>query len=124
MVARAEGRSLDDEERDAVEAALQYFRTGGQRHTADEEESFFPRLRKLDATFFAEIDGLGHDHHEASDLHGSVKRLNSTWIDSTGIGFPETQQMLSQTARLKQLYSDLSRSRKPSFSLGQSRCAG
>ena len=85
---------------------LQYFRTGGQRHTADEEESLFPRLRKSDAKSFEEIDRLEDDHHEANDLHGSVERLYSTWIESGGLGLEEAQQLLSQTARLKQLYSD------------------
>ncbi len=84
----------------------QYFRTGGQRHTADEEESLFPRLRKSDAKSFEEIDRLEDDHHEANDLHGSVERLYSDWIESGGLGLEETQQLLSQTARLKQLYSD------------------
>ena len=37
VVDRAQGRTLTGEERAAVQAALQYFRTGGQRHTADEE---------------------------------------------------------------------------------------
>ena len=45
VVERAHGRSLDAEESAAVQAALHYFRTGGLRHTADEEESLFPRLR-------------------------------------------------------------------------------
>ena len=85
---------------------LQYFRTGGQRHTADEEESLFPRLRKSNAKSFEEIDRLEEDHHEANDLHGSVERLYSAWIESGGLGLEETQQLLSQTARLKQLYSD------------------
>src|ERR1017187_1715161 len=42
---RAAGRGLTDEETAGVQAALRYFREGGQRHTADEEESLFPRLR-------------------------------------------------------------------------------
>ena len=33
VVDRAQDRNLTDEERDAVKAALEYFRTGGQRHT-------------------------------------------------------------------------------------------
>ncbi len=105
-VNRAQGRSLTDEERNAVQAALQYFRTGGQRHTADEEESLFPRLRKSDAKAFEEIDRLEHDHREANDLHGSVERLYSIWIESGGLGSTETQELLSETARLKKLYSD------------------
>ena len=77
----------------------QYFRTGGQRHTADEEESLFPRLRKSNAKSFEEIDRLEDDHHEANDLHGSVERLYSAWIESGGLGLEETRQLLSQTAR-------------------------
>ena len=106
VVDRAQGRSLSDEERNAIKAALQYFRTGGQRHTADEEESLFPRLRKSNAKSFEEIDRLEDDHHEASNLHGTVEQLYSTWIESGGLGLEETQQLLSQAARLKQLYSD------------------
>src|ERR1700694_3954481 len=83
---RAQCRSLATEERDAVKAALQYFRTGGQRHTADEEESLFPRLRKSDATSFAEIDRLEDDHREANDLHSSVERLYTSWTESASLG--------------------------------------
>ena len=106
VVDRAQGRNLTDEERNAVKAALEYFRTGGQRHTADEEESLFPRLRKSNAKSFEEIDRLEDEHQEANDLHGSVERLYSAWIESGGLGLEEAQQLRSQTARLKQLYSD------------------
>ena len=106
VVHRAQDRSLTEEERGAVQAALQYFRTGGQRHTADEEDSLFPRLRKSAAESFEELDRLEGDHREANDLHGSVERLYSTWIASGGLGSQETRQLLSQTARLQQLYSD------------------
>ena len=105
VVDRARGRSLSDEERDAVKAALDYFRTGGQRHTADEEESLFPRLRKADAKSFGEIDRLEDDHHDANELHGSIEHLYSVWIESGCLGMEETL-LFSQTARLKQLYSD------------------
>jgi hemerythrin-like domain-containing protein len=106
VVDRAQGRSLTKEEREAVKAALQYFRTGGQRHTADEEESLFPRLRKSDAKVFEEIDRLETDHHEANDLHGSVERLYSAWIDSGELGAEDTQRLRAETERLKRLYSD------------------
>jgi hemerythrin-like domain-containing protein len=106
VVDRAWDRSLTNEERVAVQAALQYFRTGGQRHTADEEESLFPRLRKSAAKAFEEIDRLEIDHQEATDLHGSVERLYSHWIESGELGSEEAKQLLSETERLKQLYSD------------------
>jgi hemerythrin-like domain-containing protein len=106
VVGRARGASLTSEERVAVQAALQYFRTGGQRHTTDEEESLFPRLRKAAAGSLEEIDRLEDDHREANDLHRSVELLYSTWIQSGSLGPEETIQLLSETARLKQLYSD------------------
>jgi hemerythrin-like domain-containing protein len=105
VVERAQGKSLSEEERDAVQAALQYFRTGGQRHTADEEESLFPRLRRSAPNFFTEIDSLEHDHIEANNLHGSVERLYLVWIDSGTLSPEDTRQLLSETARLKQIYS-------------------
>ncbi len=106
VVNRAQGRGLTGEERGAIGAALQYFRTGGQRHTVDEEESLFPRLRKSAVESFKEIDRLENDHHEASGLHESVERLYSAWIETGGLGSEETLQLLSETARLKQLYAE------------------
>lgn len=106
VVDRAKGRNLTDEERVAIQAALQYFRTGGKRHTADEEESLFPRLRKSDANARDEIDHLENDHREADKLHASVERLYSIWME-VGIPGPEdTRQLLSDTSRLKQLYAN------------------
>lgn len=105
VVDRAQGRCLTGKERDAVRAALQYFRTGVLRHTADKEESLFPRLRKSDAKSCEEIGRLEGDHREASDLHGSVDRFDSDEIDSGRLESEETRRLLSETARLKQLYS-------------------
>ena len=101
VVDRAQGRILTDEESDAVKVALQYFRTGGQRHTADEEESLFPRLRKSDAKSFEEIDRLEDDHHEANDLHCSVERLYAVWIESGSLG-PEDLRPLAFPNRAPQ----------------------
>lgn len=106
VVERAQGRALSGEESVAVKAALQYFRTGGQRHTADEEESLFPRLRKCDAKAFEEIDRLESDHREANNLHGSVERHYTVWMESGGLGAQDTERLLSETSRLKQLYSE------------------
>jgi hemerythrin-like domain-containing protein len=108
MVAeRALARSLTGEERSAIQAALQYFRVGGERHTADEEESLFPRLRgesgggRLEA-----IDRLQCDHQLAADLHESVDWLYTAWISKGILGADEQERLLSQTRRLKRLYEE------------------
>lgn len=106
VVGRAHGRSLTSEERDAVQAALHYFRTGGQRHTADEEESLFPRLRESDANSLKEIDRLENDHREANDLHASVERLYLAWTACGELPPRDALQLQTETQRLKELYSN------------------
>jgi hemerythrin-like domain-containing protein len=106
VVDRALGRILNDEEKCAVQTALQYFHTGGQRHTADEEESLFPRLREWDAGFVAEIERLEGDHREANDLHGSVERLYTAWIASGDLTAIDGLEIKAKTDRLRKLYSD------------------
>ncbi|MGB6829012.1 MAG: hemerythrin domain-containing protein [Terracidiphilus sp.] len=99
VVDRAQGRRLTEEERDAVKATLQYFQTGGRRHTADEEESLLPRLRKSDAKSFEQIDRLEDDHHEANELHCSVERLYTVWIESGSLGTEDARLLHSHDRR-------------------------
>lgn len=104
---RAQGRALTNEETVAVKSALQYFRVGGQRHTADEEESLFPRLRAESAAkHFEELGGLESDHRHANDLHEAVDTLYSAWI-AHGLLKPENERQLrSATEQLKHLYEE------------------
>lgn len=102
---RAQGRGVTDEEREAVEAALQYFRHGGQRHTADEEESLFPRMRAAEDVSLDDIDRLESDHREANDLHASVERLFMIWMKTGSLAREEAAHLQKQTERLNCLYS-------------------
>jgi len=104
---RAHTRTLTGEERSAVQAALQYFHVGGERHTADEEESLFPRLRGDSAAGNLEaIDRLQHDHQHAADLHESVDWLYTAWISVGMLESDEQQRLVSETRHLKQLYGE------------------
>ena len=99
---RAHGRTLSEEETAAVEAALNYFRVGGQRHTADEEESLFPRL--IAAGGFSELDRLEHDHTEANQMHTEVEALYRSWISDAPLDEGESLRLLSATGLLRDLY--------------------
>lgn len=102
---RTEG-ALRPEERNAVETALLYFRTGGQRHTQDEEESLFPRLQKsVSATDLEAIGGLEKEHGEADALHASVDRLFSSWIAAGSLSPEDHASLRAATDRLKELYA-------------------
>jgi hemerythrin-like domain-containing protein len=106
VVERAPGRPLTEEEAAAVKAALNYFRVGGQRHTADEEESLFPRMRaeQSTATALKEIEALEHDHREADDLHAAVDNLYTLWLRGASLAPEDEQRLRTATERLKHLY--------------------
>ncbi len=104
---RASGRALAGEESAAVRAALEYFRVGGQRHNADEEQSLFPRLRAAAGqNVLGEIDGLESYHRDANQVHAAVEKLFERWMDNGALAEQEHQQLVSMTQRLKNQYAE------------------
>ena len=101
---RAHCRKLADGEKAAVEDALRYFRTGGRRHTADEEESLFPRLRAEGACGLEELNGLESDHDQADEMHAAVDALYTNWIAAGILAAQDEERLSSSTRRLKLLY--------------------
>jgi hemerythrin-like domain-containing protein len=75
---------LSEEGRRALEASLDYFAHAAPRHTADEEESLFPRMRRShDAetcAVMAELDRLEADHRRADERHAQVDQLGRKWL--------------------------------------------
>ncbi len=45
VATQAEGAALNPEQRGALEISLRYFKLAAPKHTLDEEDSLFPRLR-------------------------------------------------------------------------------
>lgn len=68
----------------ALESALRYFSQAAPKHTADEEESLFPRLRGREdpdlRSALSELDQLERDHEEVSELHREVERLSVQYL--------------------------------------------
>jgi hemerythrin-like domain-containing protein len=103
---RAHARSLTDEEAAAIRSALSYFREGGRRHTADEEESLFPRMRALGPPGTLDpLDHLEDDHREADTLHDEVDRLYTEWLSAGALHPSHQQSLLQKTQRLRALYA-------------------
>jgi hemerythrin-like domain-containing protein len=103
---RREEGPLTEEEISAVEAALHYFAEGGQLHNQDEEDSLFPRLRKVEAGDLEITHRLEDDHAEAEELHGRAADLFSAWISAGTIDSEDRQLLLSATGRLRTLYGE------------------
>lgn len=109
MVARqADGGPMNEQQRDEWVRALDYFRNAAPRHTADEEESLFPRLRQIDLPQIREalvkMQQLESDHVQAAEWHDQVERLGRHWLANGELTREETMFIGDALARLSELY--------------------
>jgi hemerythrin-like domain-containing protein len=105
VAAQANGRALTTDERQAVEAALRYFRESGPRHNSDEEQSLFPRLKDM-PDLQAEITRLAGEHKEADELHAEIADLFTAWLDGQTPTSEDTRGLRDMTHRLAELYRE------------------
>ena len=102
------GGALADAQREQVEAALAYFATAAPRHTADEEESLFPRLKASeDATVAAVLEavsGLERDHAVADDHHRAVDGIVRQWLTRGRLDSADVSELGTRLAALEALY--------------------
>lgn len=105
---QARGGSLSDEQRNSLDTALRYFREAAPKHTADEEESLFPRLRAIDRpeaqSVLATVDELARQHIEADVAHAEVDRLGQSWIDRGSLSEVDAARFAELVAQLQALY--------------------
>lgn len=102
------GGQLPPADRQALERALEYFATAGPRHSADEEESLFPRLRASAApearAAMAAMDRLEADHRTAEEHHQVVDRLGRRWLESGSLDEGDVGLLLEHLTTLERLY--------------------
>jgi hemerythrin-like domain-containing protein len=103
------GRPLGEADRSALEAALRYFAVAAPRHTADEEDSLFPRLRDSGDPALARaldaLDALERDHEEAERDHAVVDELVRRWLTDDRLPDADLGQLRACLARLQALYA-------------------
>jgi hemerythrin-like domain-containing protein len=99
---------LTSEQRRALETALRYFREAAPRHTADEEQSLFPRLRSLGTPEFeatlAKVEALEEQHTRAEQSHAEVDRLGSIWLEAGSLPAGDAARFSDLVAALTDLY--------------------
>lgn len=108
IASRLRGGPLDEGNRKALEQAIAYFATSGPRHTADEEESLFPRLRASSDSRAASaretLRGLEADHRDAERRHAEVERLVRRWIQDDMLPPGDTDLLRSHLDALASTY--------------------
>jgi hemerythrin-like domain-containing protein len=87
---------------------LRYFAIAAPKHTADEEESLFPRLRDSTdpaaAAVMMLVARLEHDHDEADGHHAAVGVLAQRWLAEDCLSSSEARELRERLARLQDLY--------------------
>lgn len=101
---------LTAETRSALDAALRYFREAAPKHTADEEESLFPRLRQMDhpelGPALENLAVLEKDHRWAESLHDRVDTLGRKYLSQGPLSPSEVGEFREALARLKAMYAE------------------
>jgi len=104
------GGALTHAERGQLEGALAYFATAAPRHTADEEESLFPRLeasKRRDRELADAIElvwSLERDHVEANGHHAIVDTIVRRWLDAGTLSGTDVKELEIRLSRLAALY--------------------
>ena len=109
MSVQERGGPLADQQKMALATSLRYFREAAPKHTADEEESLFPRLRLCGSpeieSALSRVGSLERDHERAAKWHEEVDRLGQRWLTGGGLT-PEDASRLSDLLQdLVQLYA-------------------
>lgn len=102
------GATLEPPEREALGAALHYFRVAAPRHTADEEQSLFPRLRsagdRQTQAALEELDRLEADHRTADARHQAVDAIGRRWLDEGTLPDEDVAALRGHLGALVELY--------------------
>ena len=102
------GGALRPAQRSQLEGALTYFATAAPRHTADEEESLFPRLRACADPAAAEalqlVERLEHDHADAAAHHAAVDSLARGWLAHGTLPAADVDALLARLTALQAIY--------------------
>jgi len=107
-VARAIDRPLSDEAGQALDSALRYFREAAPKHTSDEEESLFPRLRQVHhpdiQSALTRLDSLEEEHRRAAPLHAEIERLGQQCLSRGSLSPGEAEAFRKAVATLVSMY--------------------
>ncbi|HKS74016.1 MAG TPA: hemerythrin domain-containing protein [Terriglobales bacterium] len=107
-VAEAIDQPPTENVRRALESALRYFSQAAPKHTADEEESLFPRLRQMRnpevVAAFSRMENLEEEHRLATQLHEAVEGIGMQYLLNGNLADGQIAEFRRSVARLSAIY--------------------
>lgn len=102
-----QGAALNEPDTKALEGALRYFDTAAPRHSADEEESLFPRLRATgDSAACDALARLEADHRAAEEHHAAVHLLGHRWLSEGTLPEDGARSLRDHLGALERIYRE------------------
>jgi hemerythrin-like domain-containing protein len=99
-----DGKPLTAPATEALLTARRYFAQAAPRHTADEEESLFPRMTSARACEM--IRRLQADHQEAERIQARIDALLDRWMRETTLSSPDAAELNAGLHKLQGLYRE------------------
>lgn len=103
------GSPLADADRAALAGAVHYFTVAAPRHTADEEESLFPRLREVRGIeaqrALDELSRLEADHERADACHAEANVLGNLWLTEGTLQAGAAERLIDLLETLGEIYT-------------------
>ena len=107
-VAELIDRPPTEDVRRALESALLYFSQAAPKHTADEEESLFPRLRQMRnpevVAALSCVEKLEEEHRGAALLHEAVERIGTQYLSNGNLTDGEIADFRRSVVSLAAIY--------------------
>lgn len=101
---------LTTEAHGALDTALRYFHEAAPKHTQDEEESLFPRLRKIQhpeiERTLSTLDALENDHRRADALHAEVHQLGLQCLEEGHLPIRDADRFRHAVSGLASIYAE------------------
>src|SRR5690349_5927498 len=102
VAVQARGHRLTGPQREGLVSATRYFRVAAPKHTADEEQSLFPRMRASGDPRASEalkkIEALEADHERAATLHDEVEAVVDRWINEGKLSTGAAERLVTVAA--------------------------
>jgi hemerythrin-like domain-containing protein len=109
-VAEIVGEPLLDNVRETLGSSLRYFREAAPKHTEDEEQSLFPRLRRCQhpsvQAAITNLDSLEEQHRRADFLHAKIDRLGRIYLRDGLLPPAEAEQFRESVSELSLIYQE------------------
>jgi len=107
-VAKTMDSPPSEEIRHSLDKALRYFREAAPKHTADEEQSLFPRLRTLESPELSaaleKLEELELDHRWSEPLHFRIEHLGQEYLSKGRLSEARVADFRDAVARLSAMY--------------------